>query len=236
MENISMGMGYAPVGVQNYLRQTYGTMPEWASKGLMTPDESYQKVLDSYQSSLPDTSGLQGSLQAKIMASLDNPGMSDQEIESIINKGTDEINESERAGTQALTEASLAAGGGNVGGDYKAGLRDTVTNFAGQRASQARDTRLAAAQQKQQNQYQAMNAAGSYLGQQQQQRNRMLDFMAKGPPGMAGAGGGGGGESWHIGSGGGISGEEQNRQRAADRASGNYAYAPGSNIGIPIKK
>ena len=66
--------------------------------------------------------------------------------EPIINRGTDEIAESERAARQDLAEQAAAAGAGLGSGTTQAAFRTLGSQYAGMRANLARDVRQGAAE------------------------------------------------------------------------------------------
>lgn len=124
MQAFDMGTGY---DVNEYTRRygvpMYGSaafqrqpLPAWAQRGLssdpnaalMDPDENYLQVLEEYKSSVPDTSELQGKYSNRMMQALESPGLSEAEVERIINKGSDELAESERSAGLALKQAAGA--------------------------------------------------------------------------------------------------------------------------------
>lgn len=99
--------------------------------------------------------------------------------EPIINKGTDEIAQGE---SNALTELQArAASQGIEGGAVQGANREVLSDFAGKRATLARDTRAQAAREAEQSRQQALSSAGGYLGRAQdnarQDRNSMIQMM-----------------------------------------------------------
>lgn len=111
---------------------------------------------------------------------LSKPGLTEAEIEGIINKGTEEISESER--DAALRSKQLAASMGFTGGGGEMkGERELSQGYSGQRANLARDVRLEAARDRMNRIENALGIAGGFLGRQdaasQAAQDRMLNFL-----------------------------------------------------------
>jgi hypothetical protein len=92
-----------------------------------------------------------------------NPGMAQADIERMVSNGANEINAGAAAQRVALGDRANAFGGGSSGGAL-AGQRQ-ISDAAGvQRASNAMNTRLGAAQQAIQDRQHAMGLTDRYLG------------------------------------------------------------------------
>lgn len=87
---------------------------------------------------------------ASLGSAISSPGLKDQEVESIINKGTDEISAAQEAAALNLGQEFGAAGAGRVSGSAAKAGRLLATDFAGQKANLARDVRTDAATNREQ--------------------------------------------------------------------------------------
>lgn len=221
-----------------------GVTPPWFQAlfgSEASPDElqsqNYMKVLDELKGSVPDVGDLQKGFQSRLMSSLDHPGLSPEEVQAIVNQGSEEINAGERAAGVAQGNALRAAGFQPGGGVNTGAAAASAAQYQGQRANLGRDVRIEAAKNREQQRMQGLGMAGDYLGQVQGQRNRMLEFMAQGNPAWRGGGsgsmsGGGGGMQYsgaHFGAGGGVSGEKMNLARGVRRQStgDKFSWGPG---------
>jgi hypothetical protein len=106
---------------------------------------------------------LHGAATGSLLQLLNNSGMDERTIQGLVSRGADELSESEK---QARLEmrASAAAAGGGEGGDYDSAVRELSSNFAGQRAGQSRDIRLAAEQDRLNRQLGTLGTAFNFLG------------------------------------------------------------------------
>ena len=114
--------------------------------------------------------------EQSLYSAFNKPGI---DPEPIINKGTEEIAMGEN---NALTQlGNRAANQGIEGGAVQAGNREVLTDFAGKRANLARDVRVEAAKNAEDQRMSALNTAGGYLGRisdnQRQDRNQMMQMM-----------------------------------------------------------
>ncbi len=140
----------------------------------------------------PQVEPLQGEFMKRLMASLDNPGMSKDAIESMINQGTEEISESESRAKRNLEQQAAAMGFGTSGA-RAAGQEKQLSDYSGQRANLARDVRLGAEQDRSNKQTQALGMAGNYLTAQQgradKAQDRMMSLMQQSMQSAGAAGG-----------------------------------------------
>lgn len=114
--------------------------------------------------------------EQSLYSAFNKPGI---DPEPIINKGTEEIAMGEN---NALTQlGNRAANQGIEGGAVQAGNREVLTDFAGKRANLARDVRVEAAKNAEDQRMSALNTAGGYLGRisdnARQDRNQMIQMM-----------------------------------------------------------
>lgn len=106
---------------------------------------------------------LHGDFTNSLSDMLKNPGLKQKTIEGMINKGTDEIAESESQAGLDLTERAAAMGGMEGGGIQK-GMRELRSDYAGKRAGLARDIRTDAEKDRLNRIEAGLGIAGSYLG------------------------------------------------------------------------
>lgn len=104
-----------------------------------------------------------------LASAITNPGLKDKEVESIINKGTDEISAGQEAASLQLGRQAAAAGAGKLSGSAAKANRLLVTDFAGQKANLARDVRSNAAQSREQLRLGALDIASRPVLQEDQQ-------------------------------------------------------------------
>ena len=114
--------------------------------------------------------------EQSLYSAFNKPGI---DPEPIINKGTEEIAAGE---SNALVQlGNRAANQGIEGGAVQAGNREVLSDFAGKRANLARDVRVEAAKNAEDQRMSALNTAGGYLGRisdnQRQDRNQMMSLM-----------------------------------------------------------
>lgn len=87
---------------------------------------------------------------ASLGQAISSPGLKDKEVESIINKGTDEISAGQEAAALALGQEFGASGAGRVSGSAAKAARLLNTDVLGQKANLARDVRTDAATNREQ--------------------------------------------------------------------------------------
>ena len=114
-----------------------------------------------------------------------NPGLAQADIDRMVSQGANGINAGAAAQRIAAADRANAFGGGSSGG-MLAGLRQISDNAGVQRASNAMQTRLGAAQQAIQDRQHAMGLTDRYLGRLTDQAQSDYRFDRQNEPQPAG--------------------------------------------------
>ncbi len=111
---------------------------------------------------------------------LEAPGMSQEAVENIISRGSDELARGAEAAGLGLRDVALASGARDAA-DLTGGLGRIQEDVGRQQAALGRDVRIAAEEQRNQQRMQALGAAGGYLGRVEdiarQDRNRLMELL-----------------------------------------------------------
>ncbi len=115
--------------------------------------------------------GLQAGIEGRIQDQLDNPGMSQANVDRMYVRGADALAQREASTQQQLAQGADSMGFGRSG-DLLAGQRSVAGDFSGQRNTLRRDLDLGAETDRLDRGMQAANAGTAYLDSQRTQ-NRM---------------------------------------------------------------
>lgn len=170
-------------GVPSSARNADGSVGGTGGQATSGTNATGNPLLDTY------LSGLENQIKT--------PGIGEGTIEGIINRGNEGLANSEMQAKQDLGNRAAAAGFSDSGA-LQQGIGALDTQFAGQKAANASNTRISAAQQAEQERMQALGQAGGYLGQQlqlaQAQKSQFMNalgqdplFAASGPVAQIGA-------------------------------------------------
>lgn len=133
--------------------------------------------------------------KTRLKGQLENPGISAQTEQKMVNRATDQISEREASTRQQLTDRVAAMGGSNSGA-MQQGLRKVASEYGGQIAKTGSDIRVGVEQDRQNRLYAALGLSGSYLSQLEDRqaadaRMRAAEDRADGRAQMVSGGGGG---------------------------------------------
>jgi len=124
--------------------------------------------------------GMRGMFETSLQGVLNDPGLSDDAVERIISRGTDEIRASQRDAGLDMRDVAQAAGAGSLS-DLAGGLSEMRDSYDRQSSALARDVRLAAEQDRSQQRLAGLGVAGNYLGRVEdaarQDRNKLMELL-----------------------------------------------------------
>lgn len=148
--------------------------------------------------------------KTNLLSAINNPGISDRTQQDMVNKANEGLSIAQSDASRQLTGSAAAAGYTPAGGSVQQGQQALASQYAGQKATNARNTNIDVANQRQQQMMSALNLGGNYLGKQQDaqqsyyrwqaqqstdNRNMMLNLMEHQQPALPSVAGGGYGQT-----------------------------------------
>lgn len=106
--------------------------------------------------------GLQGKIESTLNKQLDAPGMTENEIQQVVNKGNDRMSQEQMSAKMQAREQAEAAGFGQSG-SMMAGQQALDDSFVGKRNEYEQGVRLDAAKDRSRMQANAVSQASNYL-------------------------------------------------------------------------
>lgn len=119
-----------------------------------------------------------GGFKTNLLKTLDNPGIDARTEQDIINRGSEGLATAETGAKQGLVDAAAAAGFTPAGGSAQRGLASIASDYAGKKASNARDVGIDVANSRKQQMLQALGLAGNYTSHEQDAMNSYYRYLA----------------------------------------------------------